>query len=115
MTSAVSGSDAFGSISGGYVICVRLILTNLLNWCFTDLGRIEMAAEQYFIVQDNNEWKISFKGKHYGPYDTQQAAIEAATDAAYAMGEIGIDAEVLVQDTDEKLRTAWSHGHMFYR
>ena len=37
-----------------------------------------MAAEQYFILQDNNEWKISFNNKHYGPYDTQQDAIEAA-------------------------------------
>ncbi len=74
-----------------------------------------MAAEQYFIVNDNNEWKISFKDKHYGPYDTQQDAIEAAKDAAYAMGDIGIDAEVLVQDTDQKLRTAWSYGQDFYK
>ena len=44
-----------------------------------------MVAEQYFIVNDNNEWKISFKDKHYGPYDTQQDAIEAATDAAYGL------------------------------
>ena len=73
-----------------------------------------MAAEQYFILQDNNEWKISFKDKHYGPYGTQQDAIEAAIDAAYAMGEIGIDAQVLVQDTDEKHRTAWSYGPDFY-
>jgi hypothetical protein len=72
-----------------------------------------MAAEQYFIVQDNNEWKISFKDEHYGPYDTQQEAIEAAIDAAYAMGEIGIDAQVLVQDADQKLRTEWSYGQNF--
>ena len=30
-----------------------------------------MAAEQYFIVLHNNEWMISFKDKHYGPYDSQ--------------------------------------------
>lgn len=74
-----------------------------------------MAAEQYFIVQDNNEWKISFKDKHYGPFDSQQEAIEAAIDAAYAMGNIGIDAEVLVQDADQKLSTAWSYGPDFYK
>jgi hypothetical protein len=73
-----------------------------------------MAAEQYFIVHDNNEWKISFKEKHYGPYATQQEAIEAAIDAAYAMGEIGIDAQVLVQDADHKVRTEWSYGQNFY-
>ncbi len=74
-----------------------------------------MAAEQYFIVQDNNEWKISFRDKHYGPYESQLEAIEAAKDAAYAMGDIGIDAEVLVQDTGQKLRTAWSYGQDFYK
>jgi hypothetical protein len=72
-----------------------------------------MAAEQYFIVHDNNEWKISFKEKHYGPYATQGEAIEAAIDAAYAMGEIGIDAQVLVQDADQKLRTEWTYGQNF--
>ncbi len=69
-----------------------------------------MAAEQYFIVLHNNEWKISFKEKHYGPYATQQDAIEAALDAAYAMGEIGIDAQVLVEEADHKLRTEWAYG-----
>ena len=73
-----------------------------------------MAVEQYFILQDHNEWKISFNDKHYGPYETQHDAIEAAIDAAYAMGEIGIDAEVLVQDTNQELRTAWSFGPDYY-
>ena len=68
-----------------------------------------MAAEQYFIILHNDEWKISFKDKHYGPYATQAEAIEAAIDAAYAMGEIGIDTEVLVQDSEQKLRSAWSY------
>jgi len=69
-----------------------------------------MAAEQYFIVLHNNEWKISFKEKLYGPYATQGEAIEAALDAAYAMGEIGIDAQVLVEEADHKLRTEWTSG-----
>jgi Uncharacterized protein conserved in bacteria (DUF2188) len=72
-----------------------------------------MAAEQYFILLHNNEWKISFNGKHYGPYATQGEAIEAATDAAYAMGEIGIDAQVLVQDADQEMRTKWSYDRDF--
>ena len=72
-----------------------------------------MAAEQYFILQDNNEWKISFNEKQYGPYGTQQDAIEAAIDAAYAMGEIGIDAQVLVQGADQEMRTKWSYARDF--
>ena len=74
-----------------------------------------MAAEQYFILQDNDEWKISFRDKLFGPFDSEIEAIEAAIDAAYAMGDIGIDAEVLVQDTGQKLRTAWSYGQDFYK
>ena len=30
-----------------------------------------MAAEQYFIVLHNNEWKISFEESFYGPFATQ--------------------------------------------
>ncbi len=73
-----------------------------------------MAAEQYFIVNDNNEWKFSFNDKQYGPYDTQQDAVEAAIDEAYAIGEIEIDTEVLVQDAEQKLRPAWTFGQDFY-
>ena len=69
-----------------------------------------MAAEQYFIVLHNNEWKISFKEKHYGPYATQAEATEAAIDAAHAMGEIGIDAQVRVEEASHQLRTAWAYG-----
>ncbi len=72
-----------------------------------------MPAEQYFILQDNNEWKISFNDKLYGPYGTQQDAIEAAIDVAYAMGEIGIDTEVLVKDADQKLKTEWTYGQNY--
>lgn len=72
-----------------------------------------MAAEQYLIARDNGEWKITFNGKQYGPYDSEQAALEAAVEAAYAMGEIGIDAQVAIQDLDLKVRTAWSYGEDF--
>jgi hypothetical protein len=73
-----------------------------------------MSPEQYTILLQNSEWKISFKDKQYGPYANQGEAIEAAVDAAYAMGEIGIDVEVQVQDADRKLRTEWSYAKNFY-
>lgn len=69
-----------------------------------------MAAEQYLIIKDNGEWKISFKDKLYGPYKSQQDAIDAAIDCAYAMGDIGIDAHVLVQQADNELKTEWSYS-----
>jgi hypothetical protein len=73
-----------------------------------------MALEQYFVVHHNNEWKIIFKDKHYGPYASQQESIKVAIDCAYAMGEIGIAAQVLVQDADQKLKTEWAYGQDFY-
>jgi hypothetical protein len=69
-----------------------------------------VSREQYFIIFENNEWKISFKDKHYGPYANQEEAIEAATDAAFAMGEIGIDAQVLTQHRDNTFETKWSYS-----
>jgi hypothetical protein len=72
-----------------------------------------MAAEQYLILRDDGGWKITFNGRHYGPYESQEAAVEAAVDAAYAMGEIGIDAQVAVEDLDRQVRTAWSYGEDF--
>jgi hypothetical protein len=72
-----------------------------------------MAAEQYIILLHNDEWKISFKDKLYGPFDSERDAVEAAIDAAYAMGEIGIDAQVIVQDPELKLRTEWEYGQNF--
>ena len=72
-----------------------------------------MAAEQYLILLDSGEWKINFNGRHYGPYESQEAALEAAIDAAYAMGEIGIDAQVAVRDLDLQVRTAWTYSEDF--
>lgn len=73
--------------------------------------------EQYFVIFENNEWKISFNDKHYGPYPDQKVAIDAAIDAAYAMGAIGIDAQVLTQDAHNSLKTEWTSekGFEWYR
>jgi hypothetical protein len=70
-----------------------------------------MARLQYFVVFDNNEWKISYDGRHYGPYATQRNAIRAAVDAAHQAGSDGEDAQVLVQGTDNRFRTEWTYGH----
>jgi hypothetical protein len=70
-----------------------------------------MARAQYVVVLHNNEWKISFEGKHYGPYGTQALAIRAAVDAAHTTGEKGHDAQVLIQGMDNKFRTEWTYGH----
>jgi len=70
-----------------------------------------MARAQYFVVLHEGQWKISFDSKHYGPYSTQADAIKAAVTAAHASGTAGHDAQVLVQGTDNKIRTEWTYGH----
>lgn len=67
---------------------------------------------QYFVVQHEGQWKIKLNGQHYGPYDTQAAAIRAAVDAAHTTGDKGGDAQVLVQSTtNHQFRTEWTYGH----
>ena len=71
-----------------------------------------MARARYFVVQNQGEWKISFDDKHYGPYKTQAAAIQAAVDAATSSGKKGDDAQVLVQSIHpHQFRTEWTYGN----
>jgi hypothetical protein len=72
-----------------------------------------MAHEQYLILRHDDEWKISFNGRLYGPYESRDAALEAAIEVAQAMGDIGIDAQVAFQDTDANVRTAWTNDQAF--
>jgi hypothetical protein len=70
-----------------------------------------MARAQYFVVKHQGQWKIKFEGQHYGPYPTQAEAIRAAVDAAHDSGKRGVDAQVLVQSSDNTFRTEWTYGH----
>lgn len=70
-----------------------------------------MKRLQYIVVYHENKWKISFEGKHYGPYATQKEAIISAIDAAHKTGNNGLNAQVLVQGTDSKFRTEWTYGN----
>jgi Uncharacterized protein conserved in bacteria (DUF2188) len=70
-----------------------------------------MARTQYVVVIHNGEWKISFDGKHYGPYATQKSAIRAAVDAAHKAGNQGHDSQVLIQGENNKFRTEWTYGN----
>lgn len=69
-----------------------------------------MSRAQYVVVLHEDEWTVSFDGRHYGPYPTQAAAIEAAIGSANAVGSGGQEAEVLVQGRDNIFRTEWTYG-----
>jgi hypothetical protein len=70
-----------------------------------------MARAQYFVVLHENQWKISYEGKHYGPYISQADAIRVAVDTAHKAGGQGHDAQVLVQGVNNQFRTEWTYGH----
>jgi hypothetical protein len=69
-----------------------------------------MARAHYYVVLHEGQWKISFDGKHYGPYNTQADAIAVAVDAAHKSGQNGHDAQVLVQGANNQFRTEWTYG-----
>lgn len=69
-----------------------------------------MAHDKYFVVLDEGQWKISYNGKHYGPYSTQAKANRVAIDTAKKSGDKGNQAQVFVQGRDSKFRAEWTYG-----
>ena len=69
-----------------------------------------MSRAQYVVVLHEDEWKVSFDGRHYGPFPTQAAAIEAAIGSAHAVGSRGQEAQVLVQGANNYFRAEWTYG-----
>ncbi|MFG1377609.1 DUF2188 domain-containing protein [Xanthobacter autotrophicus] len=70
-----------------------------------------MERLQYVVVLHEGQWKISFRGEHFGPYSTQKDAIRKAVDAAHESGRSGRDAQVLIQGANHQFRTEWTYGH----
>ncbi len=70
-----------------------------------------MARAQYFVVKKSGQWQIAHNDNHFGPYETQKAAIRAAVDAAHSSGRKGIDAQVFVQNEQNQFRTEWTYGN----
>ena len=65
----------------------------------------------YYVVIHENRWKITLNGKHFGPFSTQQDAIDEAVRCAHQAHKDGFDAQVLVQGADNRFRTEWTYGH----
>lgn len=70
-----------------------------------------MARAEYYVVLHQGQWKIKFEDKHYGPYETQKAAIEVAVKAAKEAWGKGYQSQVLVQGQNNQFRTEWTYGN----
>jgi hypothetical protein len=65
---------------------------------------------QYFILQGDGCWMISFRGEIFGPYRSRDEALLFAIDAAQQLGEREHDASVLVEEVKDSFVTKWSYG-----
>jgi uncharacterized protein DUF2188 len=88
-----------GNNSGGYVMVTYAAHSREVN---------AMSRTRYYVVLHEGRWKIKLNDTHYGPYDTQAAAIRAAVDAAHKNRG---DSQVLVQGQNNQFRTEWTYGH----
>jgi hypothetical protein len=62
---------------------------------------------RYIVLQHEGVWKINFDNRYYGPFATQQAAAESATDTAKKAGEAGYPASVLLMKGTD-FETLWT-------
>lgn len=69
-----------------------------------------MAHHKYYVVIHNGEWKVSYEGKHYGPYKTQREAYLDAAKTAKGWGDAGHQAQVFIQGRDNQFRAEWTYG-----
>ena len=65
---------------------------------------------QYFVLNENGQWKIKAGYRLTAPYHSKTAAMRAAIDYAEKDGQAGRDAEVLVQREDRTYRVEWTYG-----
>ncbi|WP_019053506.1 hypothetical protein [Sphingobium xenophagum] len=63
---------------------------------------------RYIVLTHEGVWKINLNNTYYGPFDTQAAALESATDTARKASEGGYPASVLLMKDATNFETIWS-------
>ena len=61
----------------------------------------------YYVIYDEEGWKIQCDGENSEPYPHRRVAFRDAVGLAHLDAQNGRQAEVLVQDDDQILRTRW--------
>jgi hypothetical protein len=65
--------------------------------------------DQYYVLLDEGEWKVSHDDKRDGPYVSKRAAITAAVARARMAAKRGKPAQVMVQgDNNNSFREEWA-------
>jgi hypothetical protein len=60
-------------------------------------------------MRRGQEWGILVSGDNYGPYTTEQEAINSAIEAADVARTLGYASRVVVLGSGGHFRTAWTH------
>ncbi|QGP79088.1 DUF2188 domain-containing protein [Sphingobium sp. CAP-1] len=63
---------------------------------------------RYIVLEHEGVWKINLDNKYYGPFATQDQAVESATGTAQKAGDAGYPASVLLMQ-GTKFQTLWSN------
>jgi hypothetical protein len=63
---------------------------------------------RYIVLAHEGVWKINLNNSYYGPFETQAAAVESATDTARKASEGGYPASVLLMKDATNFETLWS-------
>jgi len=67
----------------------------------------DLPHARYIIVPHDGAWKINLNNSYYGPFPTQQAAIDSATETAKKAAAGGYPASVLLMN-GTAFDTAWT-------
>ena len=73
-----------------------------------------MPNSRYFIVQQDDNWRIHFRDADFGPYRTQAEAMMFAVDAAQQLGEKGEATEVCLMGENGHFLPEWTFGQDAY-
>ncbi|MFB0872115.1 MULTISPECIES: DUF2188 domain-containing protein [unclassified Sphingobium] len=63
---------------------------------------------RYIVLEHEGVWKINLDNKYYGPFATQKAAVEAATETARKAADGGYPASVLLMQ-GTRFETLWTN------
>jgi hypothetical protein len=70
-----------------------------------------MAHLRYFVLDDQNAWKIDLNGELYGNFRSEQEAVSKAIENAFSKSMSGHKAEILIRDkVTGQFKVAWSYG-----
>lgn len=67
-----------------------------------------MIDEEELLVVDRDGWRIVHKGKSFGPFGSEGAALETAVTWAINAVRQGHGVDVLVKDASGSVRVEWS-------